>query len=149
MIKKCKCKNLSGIVVGILFLFSGLMKLFVMTPTGFAENMLVPVLGVGAGLALLLSWLIVIVETLGGIALLLKCKVPSKIFKTLMIGLAIILVVAIIFVHLMGQDFMGALKDLVILSVIIPMVCHCSKGCHCSSKKCDKGVCTPKEVIEE
>jgi len=134
MTKKCGTKNFPAIVVGILFTVSGLMKLFMMTPEGFAQNMLVPVLGVSAGLALILSWLIIIVEVLGGIALLTKCKCSHGLYKVLVAGLIIILSMAIIFAHLMGQDYMSALKDLVIIAVLISSVSSCCGGT-CEMKK--------------
>ena len=142
---------LPGIAVGILFVYAGLSKLFLMTSAGFAENMIMPIFGTSMGLALVFAWLLIIVEVLGGVALLMRCKFPKMAYKWLVWGLIIIMVVAMLFVHLAGQDFMSLLKDLVITTVLISMLpkcgtkkCHsgtCNEGGACEGKKCDGGKC--------
>ena len=132
------------VLTGILFLFAGVSKLFMMTPSGFAENMVMPVFGVGMGLALLLSWLVIIFDVLGGIALLAGCKFPKMAFKWLVWGLVIIMIASVLFVHAKNADFMSMLKDLIIASILVGVLPkkHCSEGmCKTEEKKCDGGKC--------
>lgn len=58
------------IILGLLFLVAGLMKLFVIKPSG-VEGMLA---GFGFPAAVFFAWVLILVELLGGIALLANRK---------------------------------------------------------------------------
>lgn len=139
--KKNKKLSLPAMAVGILFLVAGLMKLFFMTPAGFSR-MLQQALGFGPQLAMIAAWLVSIIETLGGIAILIrKCLPCSKIYKVFFGALIVIIIVAIIFINLGSRpvDIMGLLNNLVILSVLVSLFGCCNRACSTS------GTCDSKE----
>ncbi len=161
IMKKCTNMPLPVMAVGLLFAVAGLLKLFIMTPAGFA-GMLEMALGFGSGLALFSAWLVAIFETLGGLAILfskkLKCK---KTYKALVSILILIMVVAIVSVDLLGESFdiIGLLKNLVVLAVLVKLALCCKMGrCGAGDDKyktedstsklctsCEAGTCTLEE----
>ncbi|MCA9352733.1 DoxX family protein [Patescibacteria group bacterium] len=152
MTKKYKHYKLTKMLTGILFLFTGLSKLFTMTPSGFAENMLVPVFGIGMGFALFLAWVVIVFEVLGGVALVSGCKFPKKFYTWLVWGLVVIMLVAVLFVHAPNKDFLNLLKDLIIASVLVSAVKGCCKKKYCtdgSCKGCKGGKCEGGKCCED
>ena len=142
--KKCKAFSLAlpRITTAILFLFAGLSKLFVMTPVVFATGMITPNFGFTGGFALVVAWLVILGEIVGGLSLLVGKMIPAKLYRTFIRVLMLILLGAIIFVHGRNGDVMGVLKNLVILSVLISL-CHTKPICPMglTGHKCDGDTC--------
>ncbi len=150
--KKCSKRSFAVVAVGLLFLVAGIMKLFVMGPSGFAAG-LQTMLGLGSGLALVAAWVVTLVELIGGAAILLGCKFPcAKTYKVFVSLLIAVMVVVIVGVDLLGEfNPMDALKHLVILGVLVD-ICSRMKKCGantCKTEKescdaCTAGTCTPE-----
>lgn len=145
MCKKNMMVKLPQILLGLLFVVAGVVKLFVISPANFAGmiEMSFGMIGLAGGLALAAAWVVAIIEVLGGLALILSKLIPVKITKILISLLIIVMAAAIIFVHVRGGDLMSALKDLVLLSLLVAV---CKSPCclkkACSKKKCEKETCT-------
>ena len=75
------------IIMGLLFVVAGLMKIFVAKPAG-VSGMLA---GFGFPAAMFFAWVLILVETLGGIAILLnwKAKYASYLLIVVMVVAAV------------------------------------------------------------
>ena len=146
--KKCTLKNIPIFFVGALFAVTGILKLFIMGPTMFAEY-LQTMLGFGSGVAIVSAWVIGIVELAGGLALMAGEKFPAKKTKKLLVSILILIItVAIVFVDIFGANFdiMNLMQNLLILAVLMSATGCCSDG-PCKKKACGKctdGTCTPE-----
>jgi hypothetical protein len=72
MCKKTMVSKLPYISLGLLFVFAGIMKLFIISPAAFAGmiEMYFGMIGLVGGVAVFVAWLIAIAELLGGVCLL-------------------------------------------------------------------------------
>lgn len=146
--KKSIAMALPRIVVGILFTVSGFSKLFMIGAAGFATMAITPVFGITGILALVVAWLVIIGEILGGLVLLAGKFIPTKIYQMLISVLIVIMLGATIFIYGRAGDIMGVLTHLVIISVLFNIsmtspVCPIGiTGKKCSECKCEDGKCT-------
>ena len=114
--------------LGILFIYTGITKLFFSTPSGVSQF-----LGsLGFPLPILFAWILILAELLGGIALVIgfKAKWASAL-------LGIVIIVAILTVQikaLAGQNAIQFFKDLTILTSLIA-VYILGPGCCSLDKK--------------
>jgi uncharacterized membrane protein YphA (DoxX/SURF4 family) len=147
MCKKTMVSKLPYISLGLLFVFAGIMKLFIISPAAFAGmiEMYFGMIGLVGGVAVFVAWLIAIAELLGGVCLLFWKFVPRMISKTLIIILALVMFGAIVFVHVRGGDLMSALKDLVLFTLLVSVLkTHC-----CGMTKAEKESCCTDETCTD
>ena len=151
MCKKTMISKLPYISLGLLFVFAGIMKLFIISPAAFAGmiEMYFGMIGLVGGVAVFVAWVIALAELLGGVCLLFWKFIPRMISKTLIIILALVMFGAIVFVHIRGGDLMSALKDLVLFTLLVSIVkthgCAMKtseKECHGTDEKCTDESCT-------
>ena len=114
--------------LGILFIYTGIAKLFFSTPSGVSQFLG----GLGFPLPILFAWILILAELLGGIALVIgfKAKWASAL-------LGIVIIVAILTVQikaLAGQNAIQFFKDLTILTSLIA-VYILGPGCCSFDKK--------------
>lgn len=141
--------KLPQMLLGILFVVAGFMKLFIMKPEMFAGmiEMHFGMIGLVGGFAVAAAWIIAIAELLGGLALLLCKFVPAILKKVLISILIVVMIGAIVFIHVKNGDLMSALKDLILLSILVAVCkqsCGEMKACDmkkCADKKCADGTC--------
>ncbi len=144
-VKNWCCKNPSlgllvmRIVVAAIFITHGIMKLGSIEQTaGFFSS-------IGIPMALTMAWVVALVETIGGIAILLGFW--TGIFGTL---LTIVMLVAI-FTTKIGSPFQKAELDFAMLALSLGIVfsgpgkyalgCGCKNGTCEGSCPCEDGVC--------
>lgn len=127
MLKKiCKKKKdialmLPRLAMGVLFLVAGCSKLFMIGAPAFALGVITPGFGINGIFALILAWFVILVEIIGGVALLIGKFIPSLLYKLLIALLMVILLVATIFVHIKMGDMMGSLSNLVLMTLLIQL----------------------------
>jgi uncharacterized membrane protein YphA (DoxX/SURF4 family) len=131
---------LMRIGVALLFLIPGIMKL--MMPGAFQASMVEGGLGLGGAVAPIVTWLIIIAEVGGGLALLLGSKVPRCLYNLSAWVLLIITLTAMLMIRWqmgagMDQDWVYLLMHVLTILCLLGLSIT-NPRCACSITGSDK-----------
>jgi len=104
--------------VGILFIVPGIMKL--LNPEMFM-GMLNVLYGWTGSILVIMAWVVVLFEVVGGLCILLGKLVPRAIYKLSLLGIFVISLVALLSVHVPSGDITGMLFQVFATLAIIAL----------------------------